>query len=135
MVDHDVKAKNLKAERVVHVVGLARAEQMEHVRLRQAQRLHDYLVNFVLDSLARQHAELHLDPVQHRLVRPLTSHVIVVFVCVLNEGARLLIDCIVGQVHAKIVQVGWSWALVLNSRETREPILKHIHSQRRYAIN
>ena len=58
------------------------------------------LVNFVFDSLARQHAELHLNPVQHRLVRALTSHVIVVFICVLNEGARLLIDCIVGQVHA-----------------------------------
>ena len=68
MVDHDVEAKDLEAERVVHVVGLAGAEQVENVRLRQAQRLHDDLVNFVLDPLACEHAELHLDPVQHRLV-------------------------------------------------------------------
>lgn len=30
----------------------------------------------------------------------------IVDICVPNDGARLLFECIVGQVHAKIVQVG-----------------------------
>ena len=31
--------------------------------------------------------------------------VVVVYVCVLNEVLVLLVDCIVGQMHAEIVQI------------------------------
>ena len=37
--------------------------------------------------------------------------------------------------HAKIFEIGWCRTLVLNSGETREPILVNIYSQRRDAID
>ena len=51
MAQHNVEAEDLKAQAVLNVVWLARTVEMVDVRLGQAHRLHDYLIDLVLHSV------------------------------------------------------------------------------------
>ena len=54
--------------------------------------------------------------------------VVVVYVLVLNEVLVLLVDCIVGQMHAEIVQIAAQWRNVFLSREASKTLFKEKNS-------
>ena len=99
MVDHDVEAEDLETKTVFDVVGLARPVQVMDVRLGQAHRLHYDLIDLVEHPLLGLEAVVMSNLVKHELIRALTSNVICVWIIILDEGARLLIDRVVGKVH------------------------------------
>jgi len=105
VVDHDVEAEDLVAECVIHVVGLARPKQVMHVRLCEAHSLYNDLVNFIFDAIAGEHAKLGLDLIQDELIRALASNIVRILVRVLHKGTRLLIDGVVSEVHAEVVEI------------------------------
>ena len=76
MINHDVEAENLEAELVVHVVRVARSEQMMNMGLCQAQRLTDDIVNFALDSFACHQTESHLQNIEDMLIRAFATDII-----------------------------------------------------------
>ena len=128
MIKHDVEAENLEALTVLNVVWLARAEQMMHMRLRQTHRLHNDLIDLIEDPVLGHEAVVARYLLEDKLVGALTPHIISILVLVLHEVARLLIDGVVGQMHAQVVQVGGGRALVLNSGETGKAIFVDIDS-------
>jgi hypothetical protein len=55
--------------------------------------------------------------------RPLVSHILPVFIFILNESICVFVDGIIRQVHTKVVQVAAHWRLVLLCRESCQALL------------
>ena len=51
------------------------------------------------------------------------TNITLFFVLILNEHLRLFINSIIGKMHAKIVKITPSWALILFSRKSSETFL------------
>ena len=135
MVEHDIEAQYLKAKAVLNVIWLARAIQVVHVRLGQAHSLHDDLINVTLHPLHRFIPVIQLYLLQYELVRSFTTYIIRVTRRILHKIARLLVNSIIGQVHAQIVKIRRRRATILNCCETGQTVSVNIHSQRCDAID
>jgi len=56
---------------------------------------------------------------------PLMSHIIPLGVLVLLEGICFLVDGIIGQMHAEVIQVATHWALVLLCGKTSQTFFEN----------
>ena len=108
---------------------------MVHVRLCKTHSLHDDLINFILDSVHGLQTKVILQFLEHKLIGAFTSLIIGSCVVILDKGTRFLVDGVVSQVHAQVVQVTGGGARVLDCGETGQPILVNVNAQRRNAIN
>jgi hypothetical protein len=63
----------------------------------------------------------------------LVSNAIIVFAFVLNELAAILVDCIVCEMHEKIIEVVMVWRHILFCRESGESFSVNVYSKRVHA--
>ena len=130
LVQHDVEAQELKTNLVHQVVGLARAVQVVHVRLRNAHRF-DYDVVDLLFTLINDFLSMNItEHLHHSGIAALAAHVVFVLVLVLDVVGGFLVDRIVGQVHEEVVKVGRGWGFVLFGRKTGQAILVDVDAHR-----
>ena len=102
---------------------------MVHVGLRKAHRLHNDLINLILDSIHCLQAKVVREFFQYKLIGTLATLIVSRRIVILYECSRFFIDGVVCQVHAQIIQVARGWTLVFDSGETGETILVNIDSQ------
>ena len=63
------------------------------------------------------------------------ADVVLIFVFVLNVVGRVFVDCVVGQVHEQIGEVGRRWSLVFLGGEAGQAILVDVDAHRCYTID
>ena len=134
MVNHDVETEDLETKTVFDIVRLARAEQVIHMRLSQTHRLDYDLIDLVEHSLLGHLAIIGANFVEYELVGALATYIICVLAFILDKVARLLIDRVVSQVHAKVIQIRRGWTLVLLRRKPCKTIFVNIDAKRCDAV-
>lgn len=105
MIEHDIEAEQLEAQAVFDVVRLTRPVQMMHMRLGQAHCLDYDLIDLILNPLLGHQAVILRELLQDELIAALRTNVICVLILVSHEIVRVLIDGVVGQVHAEVLEV------------------------------
>jgi hypothetical protein len=100
-IEHDIKSENFETHRVLYVVRLATFVDVCQLWLNRANGFYYGLLNVFLDLLHIMTFCLQVAP--DECETPLVSDAIVVLTFVLNKFRTVLVDCIVCQVHKKII--------------------------------
>ena len=87
VIDHNVKAQDLEAHAIFNVIWLARAVQMEYMRLRQAQCFDNDLIDLILHLFHRQSAVVFCNLFENKLIRSLATYIVCILIIVLNKTA------------------------------------------------
>ena len=101
---------------------------MVNVGLCQAQSLNYDLIDLILDPLAGHQSIVLLELLENKLIASLRPNVICVGILILDEVTRFFIDCVVGQMHAEVLQVRGSRARILDRCKSGQSVLINIDS-------
>ena len=132
LINHDVHAKDLEARRIFEIIRLAGAVGMLKGRLHGDHCLYADVLYLVQHDVSAKSWLLLLDVVKDGREGAFRASV-VVNVVVLHEVARRFVDCIIGQVHEKVVKVILLWPYIGLCGKPGETLLEHEHSQRVHA--
>ena len=130
-VQNNVESQDLKAQTVLIVIRLARSVHMGQAGLRCNDRLHNDLLDPPPDLLWVFSFLPHVP--EGVLDGALVADRIDVVVLVENVVLVLLVDSVVRQVHAHVVDVVRVHRLVLLSRQPCQSIFEDVYSKRIYA--
>lgn len=131
VVEHYVEAEQLEAHVGGVVFGLAGAVGVGQVRQPRDHGLNDAVLDFLLEP-GHVHA-LSLQQLVHGSQRPLVPLRHVLFRLIEDELRVVLVDGVIGEVHAGLLHVLTVRGLVFLCREPAQPLFVEIEDQRVHA--
>jgi len=97
---------------------------------RHTQRLNNDVIHHVLQLIESAGLIVYIDTIKHTLQGSLTTHIIVIFICVLDEILVVLVDGVVGQMHVQVGDIVFMGLLVSDSGEPRKAVSVYVNSER-----
>jgi len=130
LIQKNVEAQHLEAHRVLQVVGLDGLKRVDKVWSSADDGLNGYVLNLSPDVRSSLPRHRLLNLLEDRVDTPLVASVCVFFVLILFKVVRLLINCIIGEMHKKVVHITLKWLLVWFGGKSCEAFFEYKNPKR-----